>query len=73
MENKLIEVSEEFINHARKLAKYIDSSDLEYECFKRHIYEGHSAKSHIYYVAAVVGGWDDSIQEIIDDVNKEIE
>lgn len=69
---KTIEVGMDFYNAALELASYIDNSTNEYEDFKRHIKEGHPQEQHIYNSAAIIGGWEDSIQEIVDDVEEEV-
>jgi hypothetical protein len=70
---KTIEVSEEFYNFARGLANYVDTSDSEWDSLKEFIGEGNNPEDHILYIAAVVGGWEDSFQEFVDSINEEIE
>jgi hypothetical protein len=59
---KMIEVSDEFYNAACLLAQYIDGSDLDYNSFLTFIRDKkNNPKDHIYYQAAIVGGWTNSI------------
>jgi len=68
---KMIEVSPDFYNAALELANYVEQFQNEEEDFRRHIKEGNLPSGHIYSSAAIVGGWEDSIQEIVDEVEEE--
>lgn len=59
---KMIEISDEFYEAAHALAFYIDGNDEYYNSFLTFIKNPkNNPKEHIYYQAAIVGGWTDSI------------
>ena len=70
---KTIEVSLEFYNAAINLANYVDEFQNELDDFKRHVKEGNNPSDHVYNSAAIVGGWEDSINMILEEINQEIE
>jgi hypothetical protein len=70
---KTITVSQEFFDAAMELGNYIDESDSEYEDLKQFIKDGNDPKDHVLYKAAIVVGFDDSLQEYIDEIKEQIE
>lgn len=62
---KTITVTEEFYNSALKCADFVDRDKSTFEDFEKHIAVGKNPEEHIAYHAAVVGGWTDSLDEMI--------
>lgn len=57
------EVTEEFYDSAMRLAECIDSDDENYNSFLVYIRNPkNDPTKHIYYDAAIVGGWTDTIE-----------
>lgn len=62
---KTITVTEEFYNSALKCADFVDRDKSTFEDFEKHVIEGKNPNEHIVYHAAIVGGWTDSLDEIV--------
>jgi hypothetical protein len=62
---KTITVTEEFYNSALKCAAFVDGDKSTLADFEKHIAVGKNPEEHIAYHAAVVGGWTDSLDEMV--------
>ena len=64
-------MSEEQIEAAKEVAKYIVDGDGERDNYEEHIGEGYDPRDHVYYQAHVVLGCSSEFDEDVEDYEKD--